>query len=96
MSSVVSPDSAVRAFSRSVEIPLYHLDTRAAARPCERAVPRDERRVQRFCKCQVGGIVRRETVPKLPDSFEQGKMRVSSERKVNENAKRLSAAIGGD
>ena len=52
--------------------------------------------VQRLGKRQVSGVVGGHAMPKLPDAFEQRKMRVSSERKVNENTKRLSAAVGGD
>ena len=59
---------------------LYHLDTHSASRSCQRAVSRDQRRIQSFSKRQISGVVCRQIVAHLPDAVEQNEMWIASER----------------
>ena len=71
----------------------YHFNPHLAARFCQRPISCDERGIQGFGKSQVSGVIRRQTVPHLPDSRKQDVMRVTGERKLNKVGESFGAAV---
>src|SRR2546429_4798802 len=62
----------------------------------ETPVKGDQRRIQRFGEGDVRGIVSREVVPQIPDTRQQGTVRIAVQRKVGEYRESCAAAFAVD
>lgn len=58
-------------------------------------VASDKRSIQSFGERQVGSVVGRKVIPKLPDAGQQHRVRKSIERQVGEVMERLFSALSG-
>src|ERR1700680_3255192 len=67
-----------------------------AGRSGETLVARKQRSVERFGKGDVDGIIGREIVPQIPDTWQKEIMRVSAEGKVSEVGESRAAAFAVD
>jgi len=56
-------------------------------------VARQQRRIERFCKGDVDGVVGREVVPQVPYARQEEIARIPGKRKVREVGQRCAATL---